>query len=58
MSIARTRVVSTGPTNGYAPGQWLAQYWDAEFGVWFDIGDPKDHRSAAEEMADEHEAAR
>jgi hypothetical protein len=55
---AGTRVVPTGARNGYAPGQWIAQYWDAEFRVWFDIGDPRDHRAAAEDLAAEHEAAR
>jgi hypothetical protein len=53
---ARTRVVPTGPSNGYGSGQWLAQYWDAGFRTWFDIGDPRDHRAAAQEMADDYAA--
>lgn len=31
-----------------SPGKWVAQYFDADMGLWFDLGDPKDTREIAE----------
>jgi hypothetical protein len=46
---SETRVVPTGPNNGYsADGRWLAQYHDDSMGgPWFDIGDPHDTQAEA-----------
>jgi hypothetical protein len=43
----RTRVVPTGPQNGYGRGRWLAQYYDPDSQVWFDVGDPHDTEQEA-----------
>ena len=51
-SADRTRVVPSR-TVGYGPGQYVAQYWDDEFRVWFDIGGPRDARADAVIMAEE-----
>jgi hypothetical protein len=32
-----------------SPGKWVAQYFDAGMRLWFDIGDPKDSRTEAEQ---------
>lgn len=53
--MIRTRVVPTGPTNGYGPGRFLAQYFDRDVAVWFDIGDPHDTEAEALTAAREYE---
>lgn len=50
----RTRVMPTGPNNGYGPGRWLAQYFDADMKLWFDIGDPHDTEAEALKAAADH----
>lgn len=48
MSGRTTRVVPTGPSNGYgSTGKHLAQYFDRDMKVWFDIGDPHDTEAEA-----------
>lgn len=53
--MSRTRVVPTGPNNGYGPGRSLAQYHDSSMDVWFDIGDPHDTEAGALEAAKQYE---
>jgi hypothetical protein len=30
-----------------SPGRWVAQYYDAQKRLWFDIGDPRDTEDEA-----------
>lgn len=53
----RVRVVP-GSQAGYGHNSgWLAQYWDTDIKVWFDIGDPHDSETDARRAADDYEKA-
>lgn len=55
----RTRVVPTGPSNGYgSTGKYLAQYFSRYVQVWLDIGDPHDTEAEALAAAEEHNVGR
>lgn len=46
MSDKRKYRVTPSENAGYAPGQYVVQYYDPNMRVWFDMGEPKSHSDA------------
>jgi hypothetical protein len=45
--MAADKVTTRVVQSAYDGGKWIAQYYDAQIGNWFDIGDSKDTEQAA-----------
>lgn len=54
MAERRYRKVSSEQA-GYAPGRWVVQYYDANIGRWFDVGDPLDEAGATARLKEKQE---